>query len=105
MNTTKAFYSKSDITTDEDAILFVDGCKVILGFMHEFDFSNSENNFYYIKTLHDGTNPEITSWGNTKSQKEWIDDLQAIKYFPAYLDLMNFKKALEQVMSKWIMNR
>ena len=104
MSTTKKFYSKSDITTDEDAILFVEGCTAILGFMHEFDFSNSENNFYYIKTLHDGTNPEITSWGNTKSQKEWIDKIQAIKDFPSYLTLLDYKKTLEQSMNEWIKN-
>lgn len=73
--------------------------------MHEFGFSHSENDVSFIKALHDGTNPEIASWKNTKLRRKWINDLQAIKYFPTYLDLMNFKKALEQVMRKWIMNR
>ena len=105
MNKIKHFCTENNIITDTDGILFLEGCGMILGFMHEFGFSYTEDNLHYVKALHDGTSSEISWWKEDRSEHEWIGSLQSIKVFPTYSVLMEFKEKIEEVINAWIIDR
>jgi hypothetical protein len=105
MSTIKLFCAENNIITDEDGILFLDGCGTILGFLHEFRFSYTEEDFHYVKALHDGTNPEMDLWVKDESEKKWVQSLQEIKTFPSYIVLMEFKSKVEDVVREWVVAR
>jgi len=105
MSKIKHFCAENNIATDADVILFLEGCKIILGFMHEFDFSCSEENLCYVKTLRDGASNQISCWEEDESKYEWISSLQSIKSFPPYSVLMEFKEMIEEVIVEWIIAR
>lgn len=105
MSKIKHFCTENNIITDADGILFLDGCGTILGFMHEFGFSYSEDNLHYVKALHEGTSPEISRWKEDRSEHECISSLQSIKVFPTYSVFMDFKEKIEEVIREWIIAR
>ena len=105
MSTTKLFCTENNIITDEYGILFLEGCKIILSFMHEFDFSCSEDNLRYVGTLRDGTSNQISWWEEDESKREWISYIRSIKLFPTYSVFMEFKEKIEEVIDAWIIAR
>jgi hypothetical protein len=105
MSEIKIFCNENNIITDADSILYLDGCGTILGFLHEFDFSYTEEDFHYVKALHDGTNPELDLWVKGESEKKWIQSLQGIKTFPSYTVLMEFKSKVEEAIREWVVAR
>jgi len=105
MSHIKHFCTENNIITNADGILFLEGCRTILGFMHEFGFSYSENDLHYVKALHDGTSPEISWWEEDRSEHEWIGSLQSIKVFPTYSVLKEFKEKIEEVINAWLIAR
>ena len=105
MSTIKQFCADNNILTDEDGIHFLDECGTLLGFMHEFSFPYTEENYCYIKALHNGTSPELDYWKESRAEHKWIDSLQSIKTFPSYAVLMEFKEKIEAVIREWLVAR
>lgn len=70
MSKIKHFCTENNFITDADEILFLEGCKTILGFMHEFGFSHSEDDLHCVKALHDGTCLEVNWWKEGSSEHE-----------------------------------
>lgn len=102
MNLIKKFCTENNIITDTEGALFLEGCGLILSFMYEFGFSYTEEDFQYVKALHDGTSPKMDSWNGSRSEHEWISSLQSIMNFPTYPVLIDYKLKLEAFMQDMV---
>jgi hypothetical protein len=102
MNTIKTFCAENNIITDKDGVLFLEGCGTILSFMYEFGFSYTEEDFHYVKALHEGTSPEMGLWTEKRSEHNWMSALQSIKTFPTYSVLVEVKEKIEAVIHQWV---
>jgi hypothetical protein len=105
MNLIKKFCTENNIISDTEGALFLEGCGTILGFMYEFGFPYTVENFHCVKGLHDGTSSDIGWWNDEVSECEWISSLQSIKTFPTYPVLMEFKEKVEEVIHEWVVAR
>ena len=105
MSTIKHFCRENNLLTVADRTLVAEACETILGFMHEFGFPYSEDDFNSIKELHQGTSVEIDWWQQTCSRKMWLSSLQSIKSFPTYSVFTEYKSLIEEAIVKWIKNR
>lgn len=102
MSQIKRFCVENNITSYADGKLFLDGCGFILSFLREFDLSYTEEDFHYVKALHDGTNPEMVLLVKQESEEKWFSSLQEIKLFPTFSVLMEFKHKIEDVIDEWL---